>query len=123
MIESIRLNRRAKTQLSTLKRRTGIKNWNILCRWAFCLSLSAPDQPRKIDQSGESEVEMTWKTFAGQHDDIYLALLKQRCIQQELKITPKALQKQLHNHLYRGIGYLVSNNGLKNISSLNAIVN
>jgi hypothetical protein len=26
-------------QLIRLKTRTGITQWNILCRWAFCLSL------------------------------------------------------------------------------------
>lgn len=109
--------------LITLKRRSGIKNWNILCRWAFCLSLSVTEKPRKIDQAGETAVEMTWKTFAGQHDEIYLALLKQRCLQEKLELTPKVLQKQLHNHLYRGIGYLASNNGIKDISSFNAILN
>lgn len=122
MIDSIRLNKRAKNQLVTLKRRSGIKNWNILCRWAFCLSLSVTEDPRKIDQAGETAVEMNWKTFAGQQDDIYLALLKQRCLQEQLELTPKILQKQLHNHLYRGIGYLASNNGIKNIASIAEIL-
>ena len=34
----VRVDERAKNQLTTLKRRTGIKNWNVLCRWALCVS-------------------------------------------------------------------------------------
>ena len=122
MIETIRLSKRAKNQLTTLKRRTGIRNWNVLCRWAFCLSLRSEEPPRRIDQTGETAVEMTWKTFGGAHDGIYLALLKQRCLQEGIKLTPKTLQKELHNHIYRGIGYLASNNGLRDTSSFQQLI-
>ncbi|WP_435947067.1 DndE family protein [Dryocola sp. BD586] len=32
-IDNVRLSEKAKQQLITLKRRTGIENWNVLCRW------------------------------------------------------------------------------------------
>ncbi len=38
-IKQVRLSAEAKEQLIRLKTRTGIGQWNILCRWAFCLSL------------------------------------------------------------------------------------
>jgi DNA sulfur modification protein DndE len=35
MIENVRISEKAKNQLITLKRRTGIQNWNTLCRWGL----------------------------------------------------------------------------------------
>jgi DNA sulfur modification protein DndE len=35
IIKQVRLSQQAKDQLARLKGKTGIKNWNILCRWAF----------------------------------------------------------------------------------------
>jgi len=45
MIETIRISEKGKQQLTRLKRKTGIENWNTLCRWAFCLSLSESSIP------------------------------------------------------------------------------
>lgn len=39
IIKQIRLSNQAKEKISRLKGKTGIKNWNVLCRWAFCYSL------------------------------------------------------------------------------------
>ena len=36
-IKQVRLSNQAKEQLIRLKTRTGIQQWNILCRWALCL--------------------------------------------------------------------------------------
>ena len=38
-IKQVKLSTQAKEQLIRLKTRTGIPHWNVLCRWAFCLSL------------------------------------------------------------------------------------
>ena len=77
-LETIRLDQDTKTRLATLKRRTGIENWNSLCRWAFCLSLSDPNPPRELNEKGIGAVEMAWKTFAGDEEEIYGALLLAR---------------------------------------------
>ena len=37
-IDHIRLSQQAKDQLIKLKRVTGIEHWNVLCRWALCVS-------------------------------------------------------------------------------------
>ena len=39
IIKQIKLSNAAKDKLSRLKGKTGIQNWNVLCRWAFCFSL------------------------------------------------------------------------------------
>lgn len=63
MIETIRVVETDRDLLARLKRSTGIKNWNILCRWAFVLSL-ADDNQTSVDPIGNwSNVEMTWKVF------------------------------------------------------------
>lgn len=48
IIKQVRLSQQAKDQLSRLKGKTGIKNWNILCRWALCYSLSEKTLPTDI---------------------------------------------------------------------------
>ena len=45
----------AKEQLIRLKTRTGIPQWNILCRWAFCLSLAEPTPPTPIEIPGPQQ--------------------------------------------------------------------
>ncbi|EAX0453961.1 DUF1832 domain-containing protein, partial [Salmonella enterica] len=55
-IEHVRLSEKAKQQLITLKRRTGIDNWNVLCRWAFCLSLAEKAVPPHEDIITDSSI-------------------------------------------------------------------
>lgn len=117
-IETVRLNGRARNQLITLKRKTGIENWNILCRWAFCVSLAENHSPREGTVGGETGIEMTWRTFGGEYADLYLGLLKQRCIDEELETDEETLTDQLKLHLHRGIGYLASKKQLTSIEDL-----
>ena len=118
MIDSIRLGKRAKNQLISLKRKTGIPNWNVLCRWAFVLSIREPSRPRQVSDPLEGGVEMTWRTFGGDHADIYEAILKARCLNDEHEITPTELSRQLRQHIYRGIGYLASSNRIANVAEM-----
>jgi len=117
-IDSIRLNQRAKDQLITLKRRTGIRNWNVLCRWALCASLAESSVPPEIEPQGETAVEMTWRTFAGEQSALYEALLAQRCVAEGHELTDAIAQQQLHAHIYRGIGYLAGDPDVSSISKL-----
>ncbi len=117
-IETIRISEKARTQLITLKRRTGIKNWNILCRWAFCVSLSESSKPPVETLQTDSSIEMTWKVFAGINTEVYLVLLKQRCKQDGFELNNKILNEQFKLHLHRGIAYLVGNTKLRTISAL-----
>ncbi|WP_054178971.1 DNA sulfur modification protein DndE [Trabulsiella odontotermitis] len=108
-IEHVRLSEKAKQQLITLKRRTGIENWNVLCRWAFCLSLSEKAIPPHEDIMTDSSVEMTWKTFSGEQSEIYLALLKQR-VYEDYKDHPETVDMNylFKLHLHRGISYMLN---------------
>ena len=118
IVDAVRVDERAKTQLMTLKRRTGIKNWNVLCRWALCASLAEPTMPADQEIGTLSNVEMSWSTFGGQTADVYAAIIRARCEADGLPQTPDALAKQFRLHLHRGITYLVGTEDTKTLSGL-----
>ena len=103
MIDTVYLSQKEKDQLIKIKRSTGIQNWNTLCRWALCLSLSDKTQPPTIETSGDHAIEMTWKVFGGQNDEIYLALLKDRCAKDKVNLNKEDMTQLLRDHLSRGI--------------------
>jgi DNA sulfur modification protein DndE len=117
-IKQIRLSTQAKEQLIRLKTRTGIPNWNVLCRWAFCLSLRQASPPAPLDVAADSNVEMTWQVFGGDAHEIYLALLRERCERDGLGSSEEVLARQLRLHLHRGIGYLAAPQSIRSISDL-----
>ena len=117
-IEHIRLSRQAKDQLTRLKRVTGIDHWNELCRWAFCVSLAEQSVPAAARIPADSNVEMSWKVFGGRYADLYLALLKERCVRDGLGTAPDVLAQQFRLHLHRGISYLAGNKELRQIDDL-----
>jgi len=122
MIETVKLSERAKNQLVVLKRKTGITNWNVLCRWGFCISLKEPSiPPEEKKLKLNSSVEMNWKIFAGKNADLYSALLIQRCKQDGFKLTEKNLNEQFKLHLHRGIAYLVNDSNVNNIADMLAL--
>ena len=106
IIESIRLSQRSKDQLMRIKRFTGIKHWNILCRWALCVSLSEDSPPPMTHVRADSNVEMTWKTFAGAHGPTFEALLRQNAQDHDIEPSTENLSRLLRGHLYRGVGTL-----------------
>lgn len=105
-IENVHLTYKAKDQLIKLKRATGIQNWNILCRWAFCHSLADKSPLPPVNLPNENAVEMTWRVFGGQHHEIYTALLKERCKSDGLILDKGVIAHQFKLHLHRGIGQL-----------------
>ena len=118
LIESVRVSKQARDQLITLRRRTGIENWNVVCRWAFCASLSEPSKPRNQKIVTDSNVEMTWHTFAGEYEQIYEALLRHRCWLDGVDPTPEAIAQQFKLHLHRGISYLAGDPKVATIEAL-----
>lgn len=120
-LETIRISKQARDQLVTLKRRTGIPNWNTLCRWAFCLSMAEGTPPRRIKILADSPVEMTWRTFAGHLDEPFLAVLRFEVHSLGLPLTDDMLGEQCRLHIHRGIGYLVGDPRLRDVASLIAL--
>jgi DNA sulfur modification protein DndE len=101
-----------------LKRRTGITHWNVLCRWALCRSLAEPAPPPAAKLTLDSNVEMTWRTFAGEHGDELWALLRYRCHQDGLDLDEETLAQQFRLHLHRGIGYLFGDPRVTDVAGL-----
>jgi DNA sulfur modification protein DndE len=117
-IKQIKLSAQAREQLIRLKTRTGIGQWNILCRWAFCLSLRQPTPPTPVEIDSNSNVEMTWHVFAGEAHELYMALLKERCSRDGLETSEEVLARQFRLHLHRGIGYLATPQAIRSVSDL-----
>ena len=120
-IENIRLSQQARDQLVRLKRATGITTWNTLCRWAFCASLAEAATPPPKQIPADSNVEMSWRVFAGTDGEVYLALLSERCVRDGLPTDPDTIAEQFRLHLHRGVAHLAANKRVTGIEGLVAL--
>jgi len=118
IIKQIKLSSQAKDRLARLKGKTGIRNWNILCRWAFCYSLHEGTMPTNISINSDSNVEMSWHTFSGEYSEIYEALIVEWCRGKGLPLNDSTVTNYFKLHLERGISYLSGTNFIKNINEL-----
>lgn len=115
-VETVRISKQGRDHLIKLRRQTGIENWNILCRWAFAVSLREPTTPLRHDDKLEGGVEMSWKVFSGEESEIYSALLVDRCKTDGFESLSDGPGICLRAHLHRGLAYLSSGVETKSIS-------
>lgn len=108
MIDRLRLTAGAKQQLITLKRRTGLEHYNVICRHALCASLANPAPAPDEQLQFANGLEIEWKTFAGDADSTYLNLLIVRSLADEGEASAATLRRTLAQHVHRGLSYLVS---------------
>lgn len=118
LIKQIHLSQQSKDQLSRLKAKTGVKNWNILCRWALCYSLAEKTIPTDIPPQEDGNLEMSWFTFGGEYYEIYEALLRAWCIRMGLPTDRDTLVKYFRLNLERGIAHLCGTGFIKSIDDL-----
>lgn len=118
IVKQFHLSVQDKERLSRLKGKTGIQNWNILCRWALCCSLQEKSVPVEVPKGDDSNVEISWYTFGGENYKIYEALIKARCIRDGLGTDEDTLAKYFYLHLSRGIGYLSGTNYIRSLEDL-----
>lgn len=118
IIKQIKLSNVSKDRLGRLKGKTGIKNWNVLCRWALCYSLSENTMPTDLPIIADSNVEMSWYTFGGEYSDIYDALMIAWCKKMNLSTDEETISKYFKLHLERGIAHLSGTNFIKNLDDL-----
>ena len=116
--ETIRLGKQSRDQLIKIKRNTGIENWNIICRWALCVSLREPTPPPVGKASTEDGIEMSWKVFGGEYAQFYSALLVNSKNTTGSKISELDESALLHAHIRRGLGYLASGTSTRSIDHL-----
>lgn len=118
IVKQIKLSNVSKDRLGRLKGKTGIKNWNVLCRWALCYSLSENTMPTDVPIVADSNVEMSWFTFGGEYSDIYDALMIAWCKKMNLPADEETLAKYFKLHVERGIAHLSGTNFIKNLDDL-----
>jgi DNA sulfur modification protein DndE len=98
-LNKIILSTEASERLKQLKSRTGLTP-NILSRIGLCLSLAEPAVPDP-DLYPEEDREFNRYTLLGEWDDLYVALLKQRLMQDGLPLEES--ERQFRAHLHRGV--------------------
>lgn len=101
-LRSMRVCKDASVRLSQLKARTGLTP-NILCRIGFCLSINDPSVPNPKDYPPDSERDIDRHTLTGPWDDLFVALIKERCKTDDLQLTDKILTDYFRAHVNRGV--------------------
>ncbi len=120
-LDTVRTTLGVKHTLNRLKQLTGIETWNVLCRWAFCLSIKQENLPREIEETLDG-VEIDYEVFVGKNRDIYTQLLINNLLKYKIEINKRNLGKYLYAHVNRGVNIMYSNK-LKDISGLIALTN
>ncbi|WP_390891099.1 DndE family protein [Gemmata palustris] len=77
-----------------------------------------PTPPTLIDAPADSNVEMTWQTFGGEAHELFLAVLKERCVRDGLGCSDEVVGKQFRLHLHRGLSYLATPHAIRSIADL-----
>jgi len=107
-VDHIRISSKGKETLIKLKKRTGIAHWNQLCRLALCRSLHLATKPT-LSGPLDTAIKIDWKTFAGQYDSVFSALLLIRASRDGVRVdAPEELTSYVRAHLERGISTLNS---------------
>lgn len=115
-VEHVRVSAKGKEILIKIKRRTGLEHWNEICRIALCQSLSNPSLPPAVNKTGESAIDMDWKTFSGHLSDYITSLIIYRANKDGVNLSSKdAISDYFRAHIERGIISIQSMNGIQNI--------
>ena len=106
-VDHVRVSAKGRDTLITIKRRTGLEHWNEICRVALCRSLANPSRPAKQSKTGETAIDMEWRTFAGPYGEIFMATIALRAHHDEIELNSKdVIAEYFRAHLERGIASL-----------------
>jgi DNA sulfur modification protein DndE len=108
IIERVKISAAGKQQLITLKRRTGIEHYNVICRHALCVSLAHSTKVPAEALQYTGGLEIDWKTFAGEADATLTNILIARAEADHGNASSTMVRSLLQAHLHRGLAYLVS---------------
>ena len=114
-VENIRVSQRSREILINLKRKTGIANWNVICRWGFCDSLANQNRPVPVVGQMDSSIDMSWDTLSGDISEALLAAFEVRAAKDGISKDKHERASYFRSHLERGIGQLT---GLKDLPAL-----
>ena len=118
-LEALKTTTHIKNVLSSIKRVTGIEYWNVICRWALCISLKQKSLPRLVEEKLDG-VEIDYDVFVGKNNSIYTQLLINNLIKHNIEITKSNVYKYLYAHVNRGVSILY-NKKMKSIKDLLSI--
>jgi DNA sulfur modification protein DndE len=108
VIDRVKISAAGKQQLSTLKRRTGIEHYNVICRHALCASLANSTKVPAETLQYSGGIEIDWKTFAGEIDATLTNILITRSMIDYGDSSPTSVRSILQAHIHRGLSYLIS---------------
>jgi DNA sulfur modification protein DndE len=116
-VSTIVTTSQGRDQLMRMKRIMGISQWNIIMRWAVCLSLREDSMPpvykakNQDNESSDSERSVTveWSIFAGKSSEMLIAALKLRFIEDCSDDSTFSESEYFHRHLHRGLNILDGN--------------
>lgn len=114
----VRLPEQTRDQLTRLKRATGIKTWNTLCRWAFCASLAEEETIEGFLDNNEGAIEMRWDVFGGEYQHTYQAILADECYKIGQEVNDRNLGRLARQHIQRGASLLVNKYKISSIEDL-----
>lgn len=116
-VEHVRVSAKGRDILIKVKRHTGLEHWNEICRIALCRSLANPTPPPKLTKIGDSNIDMEWKTFAGQFQEEIASLILFRALKDNIDLLHDEgdLAEYFRAHIERGIA---SMQNVKNVSML-----
>ncbi|HWO43442.1 MAG TPA: DNA sulfur modification protein DndE [Candidatus Eisenbacteria bacterium] len=115
-LAKLRLTREASNRLPILAARTGLTP-NLLCRIGFCLSLGEQAIPNP-DNYPEEDREFNRYTLLGEYDPLFVALLTERCRQDNVDLS--MLADYFRAHMNRGVILLHSR--IKSLADLAQLV-
>ena len=99
-LSEMHFSEEASKKLGRMKGQTRLTP-NILARIGFCLSLESPGRPDPADYDGIGHISIKRHVLTGYYDDLFIALLKERCHQDNLPETEIATQFKAH--MNRGV--------------------
>lgn len=102
----VQIGTKATNRLQMLKGQTGITP-NYLCRIGLCYSLNEPRPPNPGEYNTDGQTFNRY-TLLGEHDALYMALLKERMLQ-EGKDPEEDLYEEFAAHLNRGVNRVFGN--------------
>jgi len=102
----VQIGTKATNRLQMLKGQTEITP-NYLCRIGLCYSLNEPRPPSPDEYNADGQTFNRY-TLLGEHDALYMALLKERMLQ-EGKDPDEDLYEEFVAHLNRGVNRVFGN--------------
>ena len=71
-----------------------------------------------IQSDDEKELDIDWRVLGGSFCEIFVAVVKQTLVENQMKIDDNIIFAQIKRHIEAGVRQLVANDDIKNIEGL-----